>query len=78
MANYLLTEPSGKAGEFEELPLLYVDFLANPPPLYPTEEEFCLYSSVIRENLLLKMKLGISGDKNEKIIAGTALFLREI
>jgi hypothetical protein len=33
---------------------------------------------VSRENLLLKMKLGIAGEKNEKIIAGTALFLREI
>ena len=37
IANYLLTEPSAKSGEFEDLPLLYVDFLANPPPLYPNE-----------------------------------------
>ena len=74
----LLGPLSQKDEEYEKLPTLFVDFLSNPPPLYPNEEEFSLFSSVSRESLLLRLKLGISGESSEKIIAGTALFLREI
>lgn len=77
LQKHLLGSLSQKEEEFEKLPLLYLDFLSSPPPLYPYEEEFCLYSSVTRETLLLRLKLGIVGDSSEKIIAGTALFLRE-
>jgi dynein heavy chain 2, cytosolic len=74
----LLGPLSQRDEEHEKLPTLFVDFLANPPPLYPSEEEFSLFSSVSRETLLLRLKLGISGEASEKIIAGTALFLRDI
>lgn len=46
----------------EKLPTLFVDFLSNPPPLYPNEEEFSLFSAVSREALLLRLKLGIAGE----------------
>jgi hypothetical protein len=77
LQKHLLGALSQKDEEFEKLPLLYLDFLPSPPPLYPNEEEFYLYSSVTRETLLLRLKLGITGEASEKIIAGTALFLRE-
>lgn len=78
LQKHLLGTLSQKEEEFQQLPLLYLDFLPSPPPLYPNQEEFCLYSSVSRESLLLRLKLGIIGDSSEKVIAGTALFLREI
>ena len=78
LQKHLLGALSQKEEEFEQLPVLYVDFLANPPPLYPNEEEFCLFSPPARATLLLRLKLGITGAASEKIIAGTALLLRDI
>jgi hypothetical protein len=37
LQRHLLGPLSQKEEEFEKLPVLYVDFLANPPPLYPNE-----------------------------------------
>ena len=58
----LLGPLSQKEEEMEKLPTLFVDFLSNPPPLYPNEEEFSLFSAVNRETLLLRLKLGIAGE----------------
>lgn len=46
--------------------------------MYPNVEEFCLFSSTTRENILMKLTLGITGSSSEKIIAGTALMLKDI
>jgi hypothetical protein len=78
MAKHLLGSPSVHDQEFETLPIIYIDFLANPPPMYPNVEEFCLFSSATRETLLMKLTLGIVGNAAQKIIAGTALMLKDI
>lgn len=48
MSKHLLGAPSQTEDEFESLPVMYIDFLANPPPMYPNVEEFCLFSSATR------------------------------
>ena len=78
MAKHLLGAPSHTDDEFEALPVMYIDFLANPPPMYPSVEQFCLFSSTTRQNILMKLTLGITGNSSEKIIAGTALMLKDI
>lgn len=78
MAKHLLGAPSKAKEEFESLPVLYIDFLANPPPLYPNVEEFCWFSSSSRETVLMKLKLGVAGSSADKIIAGTAIMLKDI
>lgn len=37
LSRHLLGALSQKDEEFEKLPILYIDFLASPPPLYPNE-----------------------------------------
>ena len=48
MAKHLLGAPSHSDEEYESLPVIYIDFLPNPPPIYPNVEEFCLFSSPTR------------------------------
>ena len=76
MNKHLLGSSSNTTDEYEQLPTLYIDFLPNPPPMYPNLEEFCMFSSITRESLLMKLSLGITGNNAEKIISGTALMLR--
>ncbi len=77
LKNDLLHSSQGEE-EFQALPILYIDFLQNPPPMHSKEEEMNVFSNFMRENVVFKLKLGISGDSADKIISGTALFLKEI
>jgi hypothetical protein len=79
-ANKMLEDGGKSLQEFTQLPTLFVSFVDKntKDPYSSNVEEFPIFASTTREQLLFNVRLPVSGDINDRILGGVALMLRDV